>query len=246
MMQARNLNLNGLDLRGDQPITPRTRNFLVQHGAQVEQNNGFLTLRGNMSISRQEVAAFLAGRGPSQGVPAEAPAPAPVPGAEEAGQQNMYFSYERYFEENPDVERACKATVLPKMIEFVRRHYNENGRREGRRLLGTDYSEESCCRYLEENPDVGNACKAEVLPKMREFAQRHYNEHGRVERRPFPGRDFSDFSAERYFTENPDVRNACSAMDPRGTREFALWHYMEHGEMEGRAYPAPRSPRIAP
>ena len=151
-------------------------------------------------------------------------------------------SYEQYFEENPDVKKACQETDALRREWFALRHYNEHGRSEGRiyprREVYFCYE-----RYFEENPDVRKACGATTPLERRQFALQHYNEHGRREGRPYPGRYFSD---ERYFEEYPDVRNACRATDPLKRREFAVWHYMEHGRREGRDYPIQQAPRIAP
>lgn len=50
----------GLSLAGDQPITPRTNAFLVQHNMHVQQQGGFVTLTGNFSLAKTDVDAFLA------------------------------------------------------------------------------------------------------------------------------------------------------------------------------------------
>ena len=156
--------------------------------------------------------------------------------------ERQEVSYERYFEENPDVKNACQETDALRREWFALRHYNEQGRREGRTYpkLEVYFCYE---RYLEENADVRAACGATDPLGQRQFALRHYNEHGRREGRPYPGRYFSD---ERYFEENPDVRHACSATTPLERREFTLWHYIRHGKKEGRAYPTPRASRVAP
>lgn len=58
------LNIHGLELRGDTPITPRTRMFLMSKGANVEQYDGSfsLTCNNGFNISKQDVEQFLASR----------------------------------------------------------------------------------------------------------------------------------------------------------------------------------------
>lgn len=60
MIHCKRLNLNGLELDGSIPITPRTQQFLFSKGLQVEQSNGKIKLAGSGSISKQEVEQFLA------------------------------------------------------------------------------------------------------------------------------------------------------------------------------------------
>jgi ethanolamine utilization cobalamin adenosyltransferase len=43
-MIGRAMNLCGLELRGDTPISPETRNFLESKGATIHQQDGLVTL----------------------------------------------------------------------------------------------------------------------------------------------------------------------------------------------------------
>lgn len=66
MFRSKQLNLNGLQLRGDQPITPRTGLFLKYKGLKASQSGGFVTLEsaapgGGMALDakfRADVAEF--------------------------------------------------------------------------------------------------------------------------------------------------------------------------------------------
>ncbi len=59
MLRGRKHNINGLELDGSLPISPRTLTFLQQHRVNVQQENGFIQLSGSFSINRAEVDAFL-------------------------------------------------------------------------------------------------------------------------------------------------------------------------------------------
>jgi len=72
------VNLAGLELRGNVPITPRTMTFLRARGGEVIQENGVITLHGNFSFTPEEVEIFLKERQEGQQVapkPAAKPAP---------------------------------------------------------------------------------------------------------------------------------------------------------------------------
>jgi len=58
MFKSKTITLNGLELRGDTPITPRTKTFLTSKGANVQQSDGFIVVNGSFSISAIEVAEF--------------------------------------------------------------------------------------------------------------------------------------------------------------------------------------------
>jgi hypothetical protein len=46
MMRSKTLNLNGLQLSGEQPVSPRTNAFLKQHDLKAEQKDGYVSLGG--------------------------------------------------------------------------------------------------------------------------------------------------------------------------------------------------------
>lgn len=59
-MTIKNVNLNGLKLNGDQPLTPRTRQFFRLHNAEVSKNDGYLIFSGKFnSFSAKDVQEFL-------------------------------------------------------------------------------------------------------------------------------------------------------------------------------------------
>ena len=59
-MQFDTLNLAGIELKGDTPITPRTMTFLKSKGGEVTQKDGFITfMGGNFSFLRDEIENFL-------------------------------------------------------------------------------------------------------------------------------------------------------------------------------------------
>lgn len=59
MLNAKHLNINGLELDGTTPITPRTKQFLISKGINVEQSNGRITVTGGFSINKAEIDQFL-------------------------------------------------------------------------------------------------------------------------------------------------------------------------------------------
>ncbi len=62
MLRSKHLNLNGLELDGTDPITPRTREFIIHKGIQAEQKDGYIIVTGGFSINKQEVDNFLASK----------------------------------------------------------------------------------------------------------------------------------------------------------------------------------------
>lgn len=63
MLKSKKLNLNGLEIDGSTPITPRTKEFLVSKGIHVAQDkDGYISVTGSFSISGQEVSEFLASK----------------------------------------------------------------------------------------------------------------------------------------------------------------------------------------
>ncbi len=49
MLKARKLQLNGLELDGSKPVTPRTQQFLAQHEMKVKLEGGFVELTSTKS-----------------------------------------------------------------------------------------------------------------------------------------------------------------------------------------------------
>ena len=64
MMSSKSININGLVLNADEPDSPRTQQFLTQHGMHVKRENGKVSLSGNFSISKSEIDTFLASKKP--------------------------------------------------------------------------------------------------------------------------------------------------------------------------------------
>lgn len=71
MMKMKHFNLNGLELDGSEPITPRTRTFLISKGIKAEQKDGYVIVTGGFSITKAEIEQFLVSKG-------SAPAPKPT------------------------------------------------------------------------------------------------------------------------------------------------------------------------
>ena len=98
-------------------------------------------------------------------------------------------------------------------------------------------------RYFEENHDVRDACTQTDHLEMEYFARWHYSAYGKNEGRTYPRADIlleqemADFCWERYFEENHDVKDACSAADSLKKKQFALRHYSVYGKKEERIYP---------
>jgi len=59
MFKSRTLNINGFTLKGDEPITPRTDAFLTLKGMHATQADGFVILKGNFCLAKEETNAFL-------------------------------------------------------------------------------------------------------------------------------------------------------------------------------------------
>lgn len=58
MFKSKQLNLNGLKLSGDKPISPRTNAFLIKHNMKVKQENGYVSLTGSFSLDSDTVKEF--------------------------------------------------------------------------------------------------------------------------------------------------------------------------------------------
>ena len=91
MLKMQHLNLNGLELDGTTPITPRTKEFLIYKGIQAKQKDGYVMVTGSFSINPAEVAEFLASKG-------SAPAPKGIQAEQKDGSlvNNGNFSINTY------------------------------------------------------------------------------------------------------------------------------------------------------
>lgn len=59
MISARKINLEGLELYGNRPISPRTRAFCQEHDIQITQKDGVVSITRSFILSREEVDDFL-------------------------------------------------------------------------------------------------------------------------------------------------------------------------------------------
>lgn len=126
------------------------------------------------------------------------------------------FNPTYYLQNNPDVVVAIAQGIFKDAAD----HYNRFGAKELRNpnaIFDAKY-------YASRNPDVLNAVAAGVFPSV--YA--HYLAFGATEGR-VPNAAFANFDADRYLTDNADVKAAGIT-----TAAAALKHFVEYGVDEGR------------
>jgi hypothetical protein len=146
------------------------------------------------------------------------------------------FKVEAYLSLNPNVNDQTAHMTPAEKEAFGIQHFLEHGSKEGRLYKGQSFPPDfDGDAYIYAHPDLTAHTKEMTPAQRRFFAYEHYLAHGKEEGRAYlPSEKLQNFNPDTYLFQHADVKEATQGMTSEDARSFAYWHYMHHGQKEGR------------